>query len=93
MKIRTILCFVVVLGLSFCTKAVDLPPKTQPGKDAAAAEKQYEKELDEIRKEVKGELKIKLKKDVKGGYGWEITGKDAQEVLKANDTLKKRLGE
>ena len=37
------------------------------------------------------EIKIKLKKDVKGGYGWEIAGKDAQEILKANELLRKRL--
>jgi hypothetical protein len=55
-------------------------------------ETQYKNELDEIRKSIKGETKIKVKKDAKG-YSWEITGKDAQEVLKANDTLRKRLGD
>lgn len=58
----------------------------------ANSEAQYKNELDEIRKSIKGETKIKVKKDAKG-YSWEITGKDPQEVLKANDTLKKRLGD
>ena len=55
-------------------------------------EVQNKNELDEIRKSIKGETKIKVKKDAKG-YSWEITGKDAQEVLKANDTLRKKLGD
>jgi len=55
-------------------------------------ETQYKNELDEIRKSIKGETKIKVKKDSKG-YSWEITGRDTQEVLKANDALRKRLGD
>jgi hypothetical protein len=34
-----------------------------------------------------------FKKDAKGSYSWEITGKDAQEVLKANETLRKKLSD
>ncbi len=51
----------------------------------------YKKEMDEIRKNVKAEVKIKLKKDAKGIYSWEISGKDAQEILKTNEILRKRL--
>ena len=39
------------------------------------------------------QVKIKLKKDAKGSYSWEIQGKDPQEVLKVNETLKKKLGD
>ena len=70
---------------------VDAPNQQKPGSDINV-EDQYKKELDEIRKSIKEEIKIKVKKDVKG-YSWEITGKDTQEVLKANDTLRKRLGD
>ena len=56
-------------------------------------DEQYKKELDEIKKNIKGDLKIKLKRDGKGDfYSWEISGKDAAEVLKANDVLAKKLG-
>jgi len=48
--------------------------------------------MDELRKAIKSDVKIKLKKDGKGAYSWEIQGKDPQEVLKANETLKKKLG-
>ena len=66
-----------------------------PGKKAEDAQKDaaYQKEMDELRKAIKSDVKIKLKKDGKGAYSWEIQGKDPQEVLKANETLKKKLGE
>lgn len=49
--------------------------------------------MEEIRKSLRGDLKIKLKRDGKGAYMWEITGKDTQEVLKANEILRKKLGD
>ena len=61
--------------------------------ETAAKDDQYRKELDDIKKTMRSEVKIKLKKDGKGAYSWEIQGKDAAEVLKTNDTLKKKLGD
>jgi hypothetical protein len=53
---------------------------------------QYRKELDEIRKNIRGDVKIKLKRDGKGDfYTWEVSGKDANEVLRANEILSKKL--
>jgi hypothetical protein len=68
-------------------------PSQQKTPGIQGADVRYEKELDEIKKSLKGDVKIKLKKEVKGGYGWEITGKDAQEVLKANEALRKKLSD
>jgi hypothetical protein len=67
-------------------------PKQQKTNSEANPDNKYEKELDEIRKTIQGEVKVRLKKDGKG-YSWEITGKDAQEVIKTNETLRKRLGD
>jgi hypothetical protein len=89
MKLLPII-LVLVLLLA-CSK----PPEPVP--DVAAVpdiqkEEQYKKELDEIRKSIKGDVKVKLKKDGKGDYySWEISGKDAAEVLKVNDTLVRKL--
>ena len=58
--------------------------------EADVAETQYKKELEEIKKTIKGDTKIKLRKDAKG-YSWEISGKDPQEILKANETLARKL--
>ncbi len=74
-----------------CTR----PPESAPIKTGQEAhgDEQYKKEMDEIRKNIKGDLRIKLKRDGKGDfYTWEILGKDATEVLKANDVLVKKLG-
>lgn len=84
----------ILLGLAVlfaCSKQ----PETVVPKPSTELQKedQYRRELDDIRKTIKGDIKIKLKKDGKGDfYGWEISGKDANEVLKANDTLAKKLG-
>jgi len=38
------------------------------------------------------EVKIKLKKDGKDSYSWELSGSDADQILKVNEKLKKQLG-
>ena len=81
----------IVLIVS-CSKGTDVTIKQRVADDKNN-EIQYKKEMDELKKNLKGEVKIKLKKDGKGGYSWEIAGKDAQEVLKVNDILRKKLNE
>jgi hypothetical protein len=82
----------IILCLFSCNKATDVPAK--PGTvTRQSSEENYKKEMEEIKKNLKGDIKIKLKKDNKSGYSWEITGKDAQEVIKTNETLKKRLND
>jgi len=76
--------------LSSCNGRVDVPRQQKPENDSNAI--QYQKELEEIKESIKSETKIKVKKDAKG-YSWEITGKDPQQILKANDALKRRLGD
>jgi hypothetical protein len=38
------------------------------------------------------EVKIKLKKDGKDSYSWELSGSDVDQILKVNEKLKKQLG-
>jgi len=73
-----------------CTKGTEIPIKEKHGEEASS-EIRYYKEIEELKKGLKGDIRVKLKKDPKGEYTWEITGKDAQEVLKTNDILKNRL--
>ena len=82
----------ILFSLFSCNRGTELPPKQGAATDQVS-ESQYRKEMDEVRKNLRGDIKIKLKKEGKGTYSWEITGKDAQEVLKTNETLKKRLVE
>jgi outer membrane biogenesis lipoprotein LolB len=84
--------FLIVLILISCNKEMDVSSQKKTS-EGQAMEAQYQKELDEIKKSLKGDVKIRLKKDGKGGYSWEITGKDAQEVLKTNEVLRKKLND
>jgi hypothetical protein len=38
------------------------------------------------------EVKVKLKKDGKDSYSWELTGSDVDQILKVNGKLRKQLG-
>ena len=87
-----LVAFLLALSLLSCSKDTEIPIKQKAATDQAS-ESQYKKEMEEVKKNLKGDIKIKLKKEGKGTYSWEITGKDAQEVLKTNETLRKRLVE
>lgn len=91
MRFFTIFLMVLFAFIS-CSKGTEVPTQSK-SPEGQVMEAQYQKELDEIKKSLKGDVKIKLKKESKGGYSWEITGKDAQEVLKANEALRKRLSD
>ena len=78
---------------SSCTKPSASPLPVQAPAEATQKDDQYKKEMDEIRKSIKSEVKIKLKRDGKtGAYSWEINGKDTDEVLRINSVLVKKLG-
>jgi hypothetical protein len=83
----------LLLGLLFfssCSSPPDVTPVN--ASEETRKDDQYRKELEEIRKNIRGEVKIRLKRDGKGDfYSWEISGKDANEVLKANEILRKKL--
>lgn len=90
MRLFTI--FVLGMVLISCNGSNELPLQKEAPENRQT-EAQYQKQLDEIKKSLRGDVKIKLKKEGKGGYSWEITGKDAQEILKANEALRKRLSD
>jgi hypothetical protein len=51
-----------------------------------------EKEKVEKEQPLPPEVKIKLKKDGKDSYSWELTGSDVDQILKVNEKLRKQLG-
>ena len=86
---------IIVLFLFFitgCGKGIEIEG-VQKGKVRTASDELHKKEIEEIRKSLKSDIRIKLKKDGKGSYAWEITGKDAQEVIRVNNVLKSRVSE
>ena len=51
-----------------------------------------EKEKVEKEQSLPPEVKIKLKKDGKDNYSWELAGSDVDQILKVNEKLRKQLG-
>ncbi len=38
------------------------------------------------------EVKIRLKKDAKDSYSWELSGSDVDQILRVNEKLRRQLG-
>lgn len=50
-----------------------------------------ERERLEKEENITPEVKIKLKRDGKDNYSWEISGSDADQILKVNEKFRKKL--
>ncbi len=50
-----------------------------------------EKDRREAEPPLPPEVKIKLKRDGKENYSWELSGSDPDQILKVNEKFKKRL--
>ncbi len=51
-----------------------------------------EKEKEEKEHPILPEVKIKLKRDGKNNYSWELSGSDVDQILRVDDKLKRKLG-
>ena len=89
---KRILAFSVVLifFLIGCEKK-SLPPQGQ-SESPPAPKVVVEKGKVEREQPLPPEVKIKLKKDGKDTYTWELTGSDVDQILKINEKLRKQLG-
>jgi hypothetical protein len=85
----------IVFAASFffliaCEKK-SLPPQGK-SENPSAPKVIVEKEKIEKEQPLPPEVKIKLKKDGKDSYSWELTGSDVDQILKVNEKLRKQLG-
>jgi hypothetical protein len=89
MKKILIVSVASILFLIACEKK-SLPPQAKsegPAVPKVIVEKEkVEKEQPPL------EVKIKLKKDGRDTYSWELTGSDVDQILKVNEKLRKQLG-
>jgi hypothetical protein len=85
-----ILWFMIGLMLGAC-RGNPAPPA---GKSETAPASQVIVEREKSVKEdpLPPEVKIRLKKDGKDAYSWELSGSDVDQILKVNEKLKKQLG-
>jgi hypothetical protein len=81
-------------GLVFLIIACGKNPVPSEGKSEGPSIPKIvvEKEKGEKGLPLPPEVKIKLKKDGKESYSWELTGSDVDQILKVNEKLKKQLG-
>jgi hypothetical protein len=89
MKMLLVVCVLFTL-----TVACDGKPSSPQGKSETlpVPKVAIEKERTEKVEPLPPEVKIKLKRDGKDNYSWELSGSDVNEVLKINEKLKKQLG-
>ena len=90
MKKILIVIVALIFFLIACEKK-SLPPQ---GKSESPSVPKVIVEKEKIEKEqpLPPEVKIKLKKDGKDSYSWELTSSDVDQILKVNEKLRKQLG-
>ncbi len=91
MKGSAILCLLVCFVIFSCEKKPS--PASDPSERAPVSKVVVEREKGDKVQPLPAEVKIKLKKDGKDNYSWELSSSDVDQILKVNEKLKKRLGE
>jgi hypothetical protein len=85
---------VVFMLLIFFVVACEKKSSPSEGKSEIPSVSKVIVEKDEVEKEhpLPPEVKIKLKKDGKDNYSWELAGSDVDQILRVNEKLRKQLG-
>jgi hypothetical protein len=79
--------------LTFVIIACERKPLSTEGKSEVPAVPKIIVEKEKTERTVPPpEVKIKLKKDGKDNYSWELSGSDVDQILKVNERLRKQLG-
>ena len=87
MSILTCCLLVIIMACD------DKPPSTKGNPEVLPVPKvTIEKEKIQKEAPLPPEVKIKLKRDGKDSYSWELSGSDVNEILKINEKLRKQLG-
>jgi hypothetical protein len=85
---------ILSMGLVFFLFACERKPLPPQGKSEGSSIQKVvvEKEKVEKQQPLPPEVKIRLKKDGKDSYSWELNGLDVDQILKVNEKLRKQLG-
>jgi hypothetical protein len=83
-------CAAIIFAVASCENR----PSPSPEKSEAANPPQVVVEREKTDRETPfpPEVKIKLKRDGKDNYSWELNGSDADQILKVNEKLRKKVG-
>jgi hypothetical protein len=88
MKIIWVGC-ILFLTTAACGSGSPPPAKTEETKVPKVV---IQKEKTEREKPLPPEVKIRLRRDGKENYSWELNGTDADQILKVNEKMRKELG-
>ena len=86
------ICSLSLLGtlLVVACEGRPLPPQER-SEPPSVSKVVVEREKVEREEPLPPEVKIKLKRDGKDDYSWEISGSDVNQILKVNEKLRKQL--
>lgn len=90
MKRKAWICCVLA---AFIIVGCEKKPISTQGEPETAPARKVDVEKERVEKVLPPppEVKIKLKKDEKENYSWELSGSDVDQILKVNEKLKKKL--
>lgn len=90
MRIQWALCIMILLLAACGRNSAPSPAKSE---GSSAPKIVIEKEKMERERPLPPEVKIRLKRDGKENYSWELNGTDVDQILKVNEKMRKQLGE
>jgi hypothetical protein len=92
-KLRAIIIILLLFFISCEDKEIKVEPKSADfsPKNVKIIERNDSTEFHLSRSEREKPVKIKLKRDSKGNYSWEINGENAEDIINADKSLKKSL--
>ncbi len=80
----------VALTLTACENRP--PPSPEKSESRPGPKVVGEKERTEPGSPLPSEVKIRLKRDGKDNYSWELSGSDADQIIKVDEKLRKKVG-
>jgi hypothetical protein len=89
---KKILAASMVLIFCFIACEKKSPPPESKSENPSVPKVVVERERVQKEQPLPPEVKIKLKKDGRDSYSWELAGSDVDQILKVNEKLRKQLG-
>ena len=90
MKSLLISCVLILFILIACENRPS--PSPEKSENSSVPKAVLEKEKTDREPPLPPEVKIRLKRDGKDNYSWELSGSDADQILKVNEKLRKKVG-
>ena len=90
MKSLLLFCMFIVFACTACENK----PSPSPGKSEPPSVPRVvvEREKGDREPPLPPEVKIRLRRDGKDNYSWELSGSDVDEIIKVNEKLRKKVG-